>query len=399
MRELFYRFNPWWERPYRLDAVARPRFLDKMVQSLGTPDVVLLVGLRRVGKTTLMHQLIDHLLTEIPPERILYVSLDHPAFKGSSILDLVETYRATHGIPRDDRIHLFLDEVHFMPDFDLDLKALHDHENAKVYASGSSSLVLKQQSGALTGRRLVIPVTPLDFNEFLAFRNIKVDASESYLLEAHLEDHLRLGGIPEHVLRDDPAYLTGLVDSIIYKDIAIRHSIKRPENLRTLFLLLAERAGKTLTYSKLGRLLSVTPETISQYISHFEEAYLIHLVHRHAPSLNARTTAPKKLYLADVGIRNAYTGLRDLGALAENLVLLRLQDQGPVTYHRADGREVDFIQGKFAYEVKYRRGVQPGDLEALRTAPFKHKAYLGLEPLAVEGVEYIPLVRFLMDGP
>lgn len=395
MRELLFQFNPWWEGRYRTDTQPRPRLLARILQQAGTRDILFLVGLRRVGKTTLLHQAIERLLGEAKPETVLYASMDHPAFEGRTLRDLLKEFRTIHGLPRKQKVHLFLDEIHFLRDFERELKVLYDMENAKVVASGSSSLAVRHRGAFLTGRHRVLQVRAMDFPEFLAFKGHEVPPSEAYLLETRFEDYLRTGGMPEYVLRGEPEYLTSLVDSIIYKDIVGRYGVKHPELLRQLFLLLAERAGKTLSYNKLASVLGVSPDTAKQYVSWFEETYLVHVLHRHARSLNARLFSPKKVYLADLGIRNAYTGVRDLGALAENAVLLRLLEKGTVAYYKEGGKEVDFVQGDTAYEVKYRREVGPDDVKALREAPFRRRVLVGRGRARLEGIEAVAFTEFL----
>ena len=342
MQEILYQFNPWWEKKFELKLFERGRYIKLITDNMNTRDIIFLIGMRRVGKTSIIYQFIEKLLEKTEASRILYISLDHPVFEGKPLLDVLTEFRKIHSISRDKKLFLFFDEIHM-------------------------------KKGFLTGRYKKIQVEPLNFSEYLQFKGIKTLKSESYLLEKHLEEYMKIGGMPEYVIRNDPEYIIELVDSIIYKDIVGVHSIKNPEIMKKLFLLLAERAGKRLTYNKLSNILGLSADTISQYIYFFEETYLINTVHKYSKSLNERLYAPKKIYFSDLGIRNVYTGIRDIGALAENLVFLNIKNTGEVFYYFESEKEIDFIVNNTAIEVKYKDTVSEDELKTLMLSKFKKK--------------------------
>jgi len=395
MKELLYQFNPWWEGSFHSSSVVRPRYLDRLFGSLESKEIVFMVGLRRVGKTTLMHQIIEKLLLNHKPEHVLYVSLDHPLFDETSILDVLKEYRTIHGLPRKERVFLFFDEVHLKEGFERDLKMLYDMENVKVYASGSSSLLLQHKGSFLTGRQRSIMIEPLDFAEFLSFRGVSIKNSEDYLLDKYAEDYLRVGGIPEYVLRGEDGYLRELVENIIYKDIVGRYGIKNPDLLRKLFFMLAERVGSRFTYSKLANVLGLSVDTVKQYAYYLEETFLVYLVSKHASSMNESIYAPKKVYLADNGIRNSFIGFKDLGSLAENQVFLKIKDMGKVSYYFESDREIDFIVNKTAIEVKYKDKITEEDKKTLKDAKAGRKIIVSKSGKHENGLEVVPLAEFL----
>lgn len=399
MEDVLFSYNPWWTGYFKTDTIPRKGYVDTLLSEKNEKDIVLISGIRRVGKTVLMHQTIERLLETVPKETILYVSLDHPIFIKGTILDIVKEHRRVHGLGRDRRLFLFLDEVHLKEGFERDLKVLHDMENVKIYASGSSSLLLRQKGAFLTGRFTKMVIRPLDFNEFLEFRGKRIKRSETYLYQKELDDYLRTGGMPEYVLRPDrPQHLLNLVESIIDKDIVAHYGVKKPGLLRELLLLLAERVGKRMTYNKLAKVLGLTPDTVKQYVDYLEETYLVRTVPRYARSMNERIYSPKKVYMADTGLKTVLTGAKETGPLAENLVFLQLEKRGSVSYYHEFNREIDFIVNGMAVEVKYKDVLDEEDTKVIRNATFRKKMLITKTEQEVPGVTTIPLAEFLKKG-
>ncbi len=355
MEELLFRYNPWWEGEYVLEGIIeREEMLLLMQKHFTGRGVVFLTGLRRVGKTTLLRLLIRSLISggQVDAKHVLYISLDDYLLARHSILDIVEEYRKIQKIRFRDRILLFLDEITYKKDFEVQLKNLYDLQNVKIYASSSSSSLMKKGKPYLTGRSTIIEVLPLDFDEFMRFKNITLSKADSHLLERYFEEFMWTGGIPEFVLRGDVEYLKELVDDIIYKDIAVVYGIKNPDILKEYFLLLMERAGKPASINKIARILKVSPDTAKRYFEMFVSTCLIYPVARQGKT-NERLLSPKKVYAADLGIRTLFTGFRDKGSLFENYVYLKIKHREP-RYVYEGATELDFITNDgHLIEVKY----------------------------------------------
>lgn len=354
MEELLYRYNPWWEGVYDFPNVKeRPTVSNILKKELTSRSIVFLTGLRRVGKTTLMKSLIQTLLSEgINPKHIFYITLDDYTLGKETLLTLIEQYRVMHKLIYADQLYLFFDEVTYQKDFEIQLKNLYDQQKVKVFASSSSASILKTKKPYLTGRHITIEVLPLDFHEYLAFRDITIKKSDNHLLEKYFEEYLQTGGMPEYVLNQNVGYLKNLVDDILYKDIAAHHNITNTQLLKDFFLLLMERAGKVVSINKLAHILDISPDTARRYLQMFSDTYLIYLIPRHGKT-NEQILAPKKLYAADLGIRTFFTGFRDKGSLFENYVYLKLKSRNP-HYIYTEGIELDFFtEDKELIEVKY----------------------------------------------
>jgi uncharacterized protein len=356
MEKELYRYNPWWEGDFEKLTVLKERtdFKTRLLPNLANKQVVFLTGLRRIGKTSLMKLSIKHLLFQenISPKNILYVSLDDYLLLGKTILEIVEFFRSMHGLSVKEQLFLFLDEITFCVDYEQQLKNLYDTGNVKMIASSSSASLLKAQKGLLTGRSITFEVLPLNYAEYLDFKNIKITKSDDHLHEKHFKEYLTKGGIPEYVLTNDDAYIRELMDNIIYKDIAAVHGIRQISVLKEYFLLLMERSGKTLSINKIAKILGISTESSKRYFDLFCDTFIIYPVTR-SGKLNEQLVSPKKIYCCDTGIRNFYTGERDWGAVFENYVFLRLKELN-LKYIYENTIELDFLsESKLLIECKF----------------------------------------------
>ena len=375
MEELFYRYNPWWEENFALaEIINRPDEIQILEKYLDQKSIVFLTGLRRIGKTTLMKMLIKKMIDEhyIDPIHIFYISLDDYNLSKKTILEIVEEYRTIHKIAFKQKSYLFFDEVTYHTDYELQLKNLYDVQNVKIFASSSSASILKSKKPFLTGRNNLIEILPLNFREYLNFKQIKIARSDSHLVDKYFEDYLNTGGIPEYVLKNDVEYLKELVDDIIKKDIASFYNVKNTQILQDFFLLLMERAGKNLSINKAANILSISPDSAKRYLQMFADSYLIYLLPRYGKT-NETLLSPKKIYAPDLGIRTLFTGFRDKGSLFENYVYLNIKNLEP-SYIYTNTIELDFMtKGKELIEVKYHSEMTEKQKDLFGTTPAKKK--------------------------
>ncbi|MEA2012797.1 MAG: ATP-binding protein [Verrucomicrobiota bacterium] len=377
--QLYYRYNPWWDGNFSLDGIIeRPKLLSNTVKLLDSKDIILLTGLRRVGKTTLMRMLISYLIVkvEIASKYIFYLSMDDYSLKDKTLAEIIDEYRKIHKIKFAEKIYLFLDEITALRDYEIQLKNFYDTQNVKIIASSSSASILRERKAHMTGRHRFIEVPPLDFEEYLFFKDISIKPADRGLLESYFEDYMKTGGMPEHVLTGEIEYLKNLVDDIIYKDIAAVNGIKNLRLLKDFFLILMERAGKPLSINKMARILDISPDTSKRYLSLFENTFLINLIPK-SGKLNVRLKSQKKLYVADLGIRVLFTGYRDIGSLFENYVYNLVKKQNP-EYLVEDGIEIDFLtEEKILIEVKYNDSLRPEQQKLFDSFPAKEKIIIG----------------------
>jgi predicted AAA+ superfamily ATPase len=301
-----------------------------------------------------MKRTIEKIIREnhVDAKHVFYVSLDDYQLQKNSIHEIVEEFRKINRIKFKERIFLFLDEVTFKDNYELQLKNLADSQPVKIFASASGALLVRNKNAHLTGRHFDIEVNPLTFSEYLDFKKISIRPADEGLRKSYFEEFLKTGGVPAYVLYGDPDFLSGLVDDIIYKDIAAGQQVRDVRVLKDFFLLLMERSGKQFSINKIANILNLSPDTSRRYLDMFAETYLIHLMERHGKT-NERILSPRKVYAGDLGIRCMFTGLRDKGSLFENYIYLRLRNSGP-RYLYQNRTEIDFyLPDKTLIEVKY----------------------------------------------
>ncbi len=256
----------------------------------------------------------------------------------------------------DESFYLFMDEITYMDNFHRQLKNLYDSWNLKILCSSSNASILNDKKAFLTGRTNTIEITPLDFDEFLLFKGLKLNKYDDIINKSYFEKYLNLGGLPQYILDEDPNYLNETVNSIIYKDIISKYKIRDEKIIKELFILLCSRIGKPTSYNKLAKILKISDITVKTYISYFEKTYLFYSIDKYAKSKNENITAPKKFYCTDNGIKNMIAGL-EKGPNFENLVFFKMRQKlkpfRSVYYFLKDGIEIDFIIEDLLVEVKY----------------------------------------------
>jgi predicted AAA+ superfamily ATPase len=298
-----------------------------------------------------------------------------------------------------EKIYAFIDEVHLHENFEQELKAVYDMGNVKVIASGSTSIFLIQKGAYLTGRQRFIEVKPFSFPEFLKLRGINVGAGDEHLYLKYCDEYIKMGGLPEYIKTEDQEYITTLIDSIIYKDVAGRHTLTNIGMLKDLIVLLSQGIGGRMSMRKIGRILGISHETARDYINFFVEANLISLVEKDG-KLSERKAAPRKIYIADNGLATVLTPSVNLGALVENMVFNILKSKTEVRYNIIDSREIDFFTKGCVYEVKYKMDIDDDDIRPLKKIRGKKRKVVITYNLdkKIEGIEFIPLYKFLLEN-
>ncbi len=359
METTYYALNPWWEERDYNTGINRPEYLKRLDIFLGRKQIEVLIGSRRVGKTTLLKQFIRSLVDRgVSPGDIFYLALDHPSFSGITISEHLRNFRKIFMRERGEKVFFFLDEVHESTNWELELKSIYDMENIKIFCTGSTSALLTQQGNRLTGRQIITTVYTLSFKEFMLFQGDKPSLSEDYRYEKRVEEYLQTGGYPENVLNPSIEYMSNLLEDILARDLIRLYPIKKGFVLKDLLKLIAASSGSRTSFNKLGKTLSISVDTIKKYIHHLESAFLVWPMPKWTTSHTERVYAQKKIYLWDTGLKTLLTGQTDEGAKAENAVFMELKrKQIDCGYFAESQKEVDFITGDvkkpMPVEVKY----------------------------------------------
>lgn len=378
--------NPWWtDRPFET-GIVRDRYFARLRSYLDSREIVVVTGVRRAGKTTLLYQCIDDLIRTrgVPARQILFVNFDEPGLLDGDdpIGRILETYRREVYAGEDP--YLVFDEVQNVPGWERQLKALYDRRQAHLVVSGSSAALLDTSlSSLLSGRYLPLPVYPLDFAEYLAFTGhpAPVDplalAAGRYDLIHRLRDYLDAGGFPRAALEPDPMLradlLSAYFDSIVQRDIVLANTVRDVRGLHALLLTLFANVSTLFSYRRLAEQLGLDGSTIRDYLWFATRARVLFEVPFFSYKVSVQNRNSRKCYCIDTGLRNAvaFRFAPDEGRLLENLVFLHLVRRGGEVYYWKGAGEVDFVwkrpdHGLVAINVTATDEVPPRESAALR---------------------------------
>lgn len=412
-------YNPWWKTgavsPQMSKAYKRFAFYEAMKRLL-QQDIrrtVILTGTRRVGKTTIQYQMIEALLKQnVPPQRIVFISMDHPMLKLSAMSDVLDCYHES--ICPDQNVYYFFDEVQYAQDWDKWLKIIYDTQpEAKIVATGSASPALikgTQESGA--GRWSTIQVPTLSFYEYCELLGVDRPTLPSDLkitpllhktqqertrimlqlskVQNHFNRYLLVGGFPELALADNDIYAQQImredvVDKVLKRDLPSLYNIRNATELERIFLYLCNVSSEVVSVDAIARELSgVSRPTVENYIRYLESANLIYQSWPVNIAGKKVLKARPKIYIADAAIRNAVlmddsllTDPVEMGKIVETAVYKHVaafyyQQATSVGYFRGGkkDKEVDIVvecanAKNILVEVKYREDAHIADDDAI----------------------------------
>ncbi len=362
--EIMVRQNRHW-RDEKFPAGIERDIKSEVVRYFDTKYILVVTGVRRSGKSYLLFQLVEALLKKIPPENVLYVNFDDPVFlrlrtDPGGIETLYRDYLKLKA-PKGKK-YLLLDEIQNVPNWEKWIKASYDmEEDIRFIITGSNAALLSSElSTLLTGRNLQFEVFPFNFGEVLKSKGediiVSPDPREIYVrnygikdtLRHHLDEVLKWGSFPEIVFLDEPhreAVLKEYYKDILYRDIVPRFEVRHANKLEEIAYFVMTNISNAVSYHNIGELAGTHENTVKEYLTYFEKAYLSFQVVKFSYSLKEQIKNPKKVYFIDTGMRNtvAFRFSQDIGRLSENLVFIDLRRRGKKVYYWKGKGEVDFV--------------------------------------------------------
>ncbi|MBA3028386.1 MAG: ATP-binding protein [Desulfobacterium sp.] len=345
----------------------KPRNIFQEIEKyLGSPEAIIITGMRRTGKTTLLRFISE----KIASKNKIILDFENPINRKYFETDNYESIKTAleiMGLSFKNRPFIFLDEIQFVKQLPSVIKYFIDHYQVKFFLTGSASYYLRNLfTESLAGRKYIFELFPLSFKEFLVFKEIDIRLPEGdavitkpiYDLIAPLYDEYMLfGGFPGVVLKDNAEEKARALDDIFssYFQLEVLQlgDFRRNDTIRDLILLLAQRIGSKLDMTKLSKELGVSRATLAGYVSFLEGTYFIRTIRPFSQGKDTEIRKMPKVYFCDTGMANQLARL-DTGALFENTVFLNLSFRGEVAYYqKKSGVEIDFIvERKQGYEVK-----------------------------------------------
>ena len=412
-------YNPWWRNPSAIKEESKPQkrmaYYEalRMIKHKSIRRFAVLSGARRVGKTTIMYQMIDNLLEEeINPKNIVYISFDNPIVKLMNVEKVLSIYESLY--PISGTRYLFLDEIQYTENWELWMKVIYDsRKDIRLTATGSASPVLEKGStDSGTGRWSVLKIPTMSFYEYCRLLQldeiilpenirltdlIKMNRAElgdlmdrfTSLLN-HFNRYLTIGGFPELVLSDDDVYAQRMlredvVDKVIKRDVLTLFNIRNPLLMEKLFLYLCMNSAEIFNVTTAAKELeNISTNTIESYLEALEMSNLIYIAKPINVGSKGALKGKPKIFIADAAIRNAVLMIEDvlsdekeLGTMVETCVYKHIASfyQGSTAqlgYFRKlkdNQKEVDVVvempREKILCEVKYRNNSHIPDSDAI----------------------------------
>lgn len=341
---LLEQFDSFWKRD---TGIPRER-LAEVKQAASLPHAVIVSGLRRAGKSTLLAQMAHQLGRDV----FYYLNFEDDRFLGFQAQDANDLYQFLVELFGERKIFI-IDEIQNVTGWEHFVRRFMDM-GFKFYITGSNASLLSRELGThLTGRYVPIELFPFSFSEYLAFRDQpapdlqRMTTTNRGVLKAALGAYLQMGGVPDALKYPELPLLRTLYDDVLYRDIATRYRLEAVTALKELAFFLMSNPASLVSFNKLKeqfRLGSVN--TIKSYIDYMENSWLVFAVNRYDFSVKRQQIAPKKIYCIDSGLANAvgFGFSPNTGKSLENLVFLALRRQSQEIYYYTTpgGFEVDF---------------------------------------------------------
>lgn len=322
--------------------------LTEVEQKIKLPHVVVITGMRRCGKSTILRQIINKFYQD---KDFYYINFEDERlfnFSASNFNDIYESLIELYGECKT----FFIDEIQNITKFEIFVRRFYD-EGFKFYITGSNRSLLSKELGTkLTGRHIDIIVKPFSFIEFLKLKNFKLEKNTIYVTETrvklkkYFDEYLTNGGMPEYLVYGDIELLMKTYEDILVKDIIARYKVENVALLRELYQYLINNFSNKFSYHSLKKLINLgSVNTIKKYISYLEETYFAKTISKFDFSLKKQLVNDKKLYVVDNGFLQIISTklTKDKGWLLENLVFNFLKNQLLEAFYFSNKNECDFV--------------------------------------------------------
>lgn len=334
----------------RRDYVSRDLDLKK---AIAAPEIVVISGIRRAGKSTLLRIITDTLFKRVPPEAVFYLNFDDERlvnFKVDDFNSLLQLF--WEKAPPQKEYFFLLDEIQNVKYWEKWINRLYEQERIKVFVTGSNASLLSSEiATSLTGRNITVELFPFSFKEFLRLRNkelpptyITSKQKAFFLREFH--HYLDLSSFPQVITTGNKEFLQNYFNDILYRDIIARFSVKDTKEIKELAFYLASNISKPMSYQQLAKLTGIkSTNTIKNYWDYFQHSFLFFRMHKFDFSVKKQIYNPAKNYCVDVQLARqiGFSFSEDPGRQLENVVFIELRRQRREVFYHLKQKECDFV--------------------------------------------------------
>lgn len=332
--------------------IPRDKYLQRIIELNGTPDIKIITGIRRSGKSKLMQAYIEYLKSHVDNCNIIYIDYMDLAFEE------IKEYHALHAYVEaqyqaNKTNYLFVDEVQMCPQFELAINSLYAKEKYDIYLTGSNAFLLSADLATLfTGRYIEIHVFPFSFSEYCRYYEETKDIDQLF------EDYTIKGGLAGSYAykteKDRVNYIKEVYETIVARDLVQKYALPDTLVLQRLSEFLMDNVSNLTSPNKISQLLTANNTqtnhvTIGKYIKYLCNAFVFYGVKRYDIRGRKYLESSEKFYLCDTGIRYAILGSRnmDYGRMYENMVCIELLRRGYDVYvGKLYQKEIDFVVQK-----------------------------------------------------
>ena len=335
-----------------MKTITRAKYLDRIIELNGTPDIKIITGIRRSGKSKLMQAYIEYLKSHVDNCNIIYIDFMDLAFEE------IKEYHALHAYVEaqyqaNKTNYLFVDEVQMCPQFELAINSLYAKEKYDIYLTGSNAFLLSADLATLfTGRYIEIHVFPFSFSEYCRYYEETKDIDQLF------EDYTIKGGLAGSYAykteKDRINYIKEVYETIVTRDLVQKYALPDTLVLQRLSEFLMDNVSNLTSPNKVSQLLTASNTqtnhvTVGKYIRYLCNAFVFYDVKRYDIRGRKYLESSEKFYLCDTGIRYAILGSRnmDYGRMYENMVCIELLRRGYDVYvGKLYQKEIDFVVQK-----------------------------------------------------
>lgn len=343
-------------RCYSMKLIKRPTYLQQLIDVMNTPDIKVITGIRRSGKSKLMDAFIDYVKKQSENNNVIRIKLNLKEFESLKNGDALYYYIDQH-YSADKENFVFVDEIQLCTGFETVINSLYEEERFNIFLTGSNAFLLSSDLATLFGGRVFeISMFPFSFEEYLSYYP-QNDIDEAF------DNYVSVGGMAGSYLysnqSDARKYLANIVRTTITKDIVKKFKIENEDLLNMIADYLMDNVGNKTSIRNIANALTsntykTNDKTCGAYIDYLCRSFLFYPFKRYDVKGKRYLESDKKYYLADLSFRYAIIGTKnaDYGHLYENIVAIELLRRGYEVYVGQLGeKEVDFVAIKDGFKT------------------------------------------------
>ena len=331
----------------------RPEYLNQLIKFKDTDFIKVITGVRRSGKSVLLMLFQEHLIKEgVPDDHIIYMNFE--SFEYQTITT-EEKFREKLNelLPKDTKkVYLLFDEIQVVEGWQRVINGIRVSFDSDIVITGSNANMLSGELATLlSGRYIEIQIYPFSFQEFLNVKGIELNSRK---VDIAYDEYEKYGGFPSVTIAEESikdTILSGIFDTIVLNDVALRSGIKDPTALKSIISFLADNVGQLVNTSKIVNTLKnegigTTNHTVNRYLDLLESGYLFYRTKQYDIRGREYLRTNGKYFIVDTGLRRNAVGRKDgnYSNRLENIVYIELLRRGyTVDVGKLDTKEIDFV--------------------------------------------------------